>query len=197
MARPIDPALRAARRTQIIDAGLTAFAQFGPTATTAQVCALAGIASGTFFHHFPTKDSLLVAILELGETETRLFFNAYEADAPPLKIISDYVDHCVRDVTDPRAAGFIRAVSAMAHREIIAQTLHAQERFVQEALALVVSRAQLVHAVRDDISAERLAAWILLIIDGFTGAVASGSIVAGEEVMLLHEQIRKLLGRQD
>lgn len=197
MARPIDPELRAARRAQIIDAGLTAFARYGPIATTAQICEIADIASGTFFHHFPTKDSLVVAILEYGKIETRSFFNAYDADAAPMDIIRDYVDHCVRDLADPRATGFIRAISAMAHREKIAQALQAQEQYVQQALSTVVGRAQLTHSVREDINAPRLAAWILLIIDGFTGAVASGHISVEGDSWLLHTQIGALLERPD
>lgn len=195
MARPIDPALRAARRTQIIDAGLTAFAQYGPTATTAQICATAGIASGTFFHHFPTKDALIVAIIEYGETETREYFDADSKDASPLHMISEYIDHSIAEASDPRAAGFIRAVAALSHREAIAKALHAQEQAVHDAVASIVRIAQQADMVRADIAAERLAAWILLIIDGFTGAVANNRIEADNEAAVLHEQIEALLAQ--
>jgi len=192
MARPVDPARRAARRAQIIDAGLTAFAQNGPAATTAQICAEAGIASGTFFHHFPTKDALVVAILEYGMTETLEFFAARKEE-PPLQILTDFLDHSVADLNDPRAAGFIQAVGSMVHRETIAKALRTQEHTVLDAVTDVARNAQEDGCVRQDIPAGRLAAWVLLIIDGYTGAVASASIDPQTETLLLHEQIHSLL----
>ncbi|GAA2039990.1 hypothetical protein GCM10009720_20590 [Yaniella flava] len=195
MARPIDPALRAARRTQIIDAGLTAFAKHGAATTTAQICTIAEIASGTFFHHFPTKDMLVVAIVEYGVTETKEFFSARHTE-PPLQVITDFVDQNVEELADTRSAGVIQAIAAMVHRAPIAQALRAQEEVVKHLLASVVRNAQESHLVREDIDAERLAAWVLLIIDGYTGAVAGGSIDNSKDAILLHEQVRLLLARQ-
>lgn len=192
MARPVDPARRAARRAQIIDAGLTAFAQYGPTATTAQICAEAGIASGTFFHHFPTKDALVVAILDYGMAETLEFFAARQ-DQPPLHILKGFLDYSVAELYDPRAAGIIQAVGAMVHRDAIAKALRTQEHTVHNAVTHVVQAAQEDDSIREDIPAGRLAAWILLIIDGYTGAVASASIDPRIEANLLHEQIHSLL----
>ncbi|MGC5627756.1 TetR/AcrR family transcriptional regulator [Georgenia sp. Z1344] len=82
MARPVDPELRRARRLQLIDAGLTAFAERGAAATTADICRIAGVGSGTFFHHFATKDALVVAIVELGTEETRELFASLDDDNP-------------------------------------------------------------------------------------------------------------------
>lgn len=192
MARPVDPARRAARQAQIIDAGLTVFAQQGPAATTAQICAEAGIASGTFFHHFPTKDALVVAILKHGMAETQEFFAA-RVNQPPLQTLTGFLDHSLAELNDPRAAGIIQAVGAMVHRDAIANALRVQEHAVQRAVTDVVRQAQDASLVREDIAAGRLAAWILLIIDGFSGAVASASIDPRAEAVMLHEQIRGLL----
>ena len=64
MARTVDPERHLARRLVIIDAALTCFAATGYAGTsTAAICREAGIGSGTFFHYFPTKQSLLLAIL--------------------------------------------------------------------------------------------------------------------------------------
>src|SRR5690625_1722177 len=72
VARTIDPERHRARRLHIIDAALTVFAERGYTgATTAAICREAGIGSGTFFHYFETKKSVLLAILELGIEETQ------------------------------------------------------------------------------------------------------------------------------
>jgi AcrR family transcriptional regulator len=55
----------AARREQILKTALTLFAAQGFDATsTRQIAKVAGIAEGLIFHYFPTKASLLTAILE-------------------------------------------------------------------------------------------------------------------------------------
>jgi AcrR family transcriptional regulator len=55
----------AARREQILETALGLFAERGFDATsTRQIAKEAGIAEGLIFHYFPTKASLLTAILE-------------------------------------------------------------------------------------------------------------------------------------
>jgi AcrR family transcriptional regulator len=51
-------------RAAILAAAAEAFAEHGPRATTEQVAIRAGVAVGTVFRHFPTKDALLVAIMK-------------------------------------------------------------------------------------------------------------------------------------
>jgi AcrR family transcriptional regulator len=57
--------MAAARREQILKTALKLFAESGFDATsTRQIAKEAGIAEGLIFHYFPTKASLLTAILE-------------------------------------------------------------------------------------------------------------------------------------
>jgi AcrR family transcriptional regulator len=57
--------LAAARRKQILETALTLFAERGFDATsTKQIAKEVGVAEGLIFHYFPTKASLLTAILE-------------------------------------------------------------------------------------------------------------------------------------
>jgi hypothetical protein len=114
VARTVDPQRHLARRLVIIDAALTCFAAAGYAGTsTAAICREAGIGSGTFFHYFPTKQSLLLAILALGTEETRAWFAAHADDADPLGVVEAYLDHTAEEMSDPRLAGFVRAVSAV------------------------------------------------------------------------------------
>ncbi|MFB6725816.1 TetR/AcrR family transcriptional regulator [Kribbella sp. NPDC056345] len=54
----------ARNRAAILAAASETFAEHGPKATTEQVAQQAGVAIGTVFRHFPTKDDLLVAIMK-------------------------------------------------------------------------------------------------------------------------------------
>ncbi|GAA3927839.1 helix-turn-helix domain-containing protein [Actinoplanes auranticolor] len=51
-------------RGRILDAAEEVFAQRGAAASTEEVARLAGVAIGTVFRHFPTKEDLLAAILK-------------------------------------------------------------------------------------------------------------------------------------
>jgi AcrR family transcriptional regulator len=180
----------------IIDAGLTAFAEHGYAgATTAVICRAAGIGSGTFFHYFPTKDALLVAILEHGTGETREFFEQSADAADPRCVIFDYVEHAVSGLRDSRAAGFISVVGGLTHRPEIASALRADDDAARVGLRSNVLAAQRDQRVRVDMDAERLAEWILLLLDGFAGRVAaSDDFVAERETRTLNEQVASLLG---
>lgn len=198
MPRPIDPQRHRARRLQIIDAGLTAFAEYGYAgATTAVICRTAGIGSGTFFHYFPTKDALLVAILEHSTAETRDFFEQHADTADPHRVALDYVEHAVSDLTDPRAAGFITVVGGLTHRPEIARALRTDNETACAALQATLRAAQRNQQVRHDVDAERLAEWILLLLDGFAARVTtSDNFDPEQEKGLLNEQVTFLLGGQ-
>jgi len=51
-------------RARILQAAEEVFAEKGPAASTEEVAARAGVAIGTVFRHFPTKDALLAAIMK-------------------------------------------------------------------------------------------------------------------------------------
>ena len=188
MARPIDPHRHRARQLHIIDAGLTVFARLGyHRATTAAICREAGIGSGTFFHYFPTKESLAVAILREGVAETSAFFVTQRDRSDAAGVLVDYVRHALENLRDPRAAGFITAVSGLGADEEIATVLREEERVVRENLTTWVGRAQRDGQVRDDLSPERVTEWILLLSEGFANRVAAsvGFHVAEERPVLL------------
>lgn len=196
MPRPVDPKRHRARRLQIIDAGLTVFARQGYAgATTSAICKEAGIGSGTFFHYFQTKNSLVLAILEEGAAETREFFAAREGRDDAVVVLSEWVHHCLADLADPRAPGFIAVVGGLVDDDDIAAALAQQERSTRDALTHWLTAARASGLIRTDLPPERLARWMVLIVDGFTGqAGASTGFDLDTERPLLFDTLRSLLG---
>ena len=70
---PIQTMLVAARRTQILDAAITVFSEKGfHRATIKEIARVAGIADGTVYTYFASKDEVLLAVLDrLNETTER------------------------------------------------------------------------------------------------------------------------------
>ncbi|RYB95297.1 TetR/AcrR family transcriptional regulator [Nocardioides oleivorans] len=197
MARTIDPAKHEARRLVIIDAALTCFAATGYAGTsTAAICRQAGIGSGTFFHYFPTKQSLLLAILAYGTEETRDWFAARADDEDPLAVVVAYLDHTAEEMSDPRMAGFVRAVSAVMGEPDVEAALALDTRVLEDGLEPWIARAQAAGQVRTDLSARDLTAWMLVVLDGFLGRVAVDTDFTAEgQRDTLRDVVRRVLSR--
>lgn len=173
MARTVDPERHAARRLQIIDAALTCFAAEGYAgATTGAICRRAGIGSGTFFHYFPTKAAVLLAILAAGTEETRDWFAAQAGRTDAREVVLDWVRYSAAQYVDPRLAGFVRAVGAVMTDPAVAAALAADEQAQRDGLLPWVRAARAAGEIRADLSARALTAWVLLVLDGFLGRTA-------------------------
>lgn len=195
MARTVDPERHQARRLVIVDAAITCFAAHGYTGTTtAALCREAGIGSGTFFHYFPTKQDLLLAILDLGTSETRAWFAARAGGEDPLAVVEAYVAHAADEMADPRMAGFVRAVGAVMGEPAVEAALAADTRAIADGLGPWLERARATGRVRDDVPAADLTQWVIAVVDGFLGrlAVEERFTAAGQRTMLL-DVVRRLL----
>lgn len=88
--RPMAPA-----RQKLLDAALSVIRTKGYAATTIdELCAEAGVAKGSFFHHFKNKEALGVAAAEYWSDTTGALFEAapYHRHADPLDRVLGYID---------------------------------------------------------------------------------------------------------
>ena len=142
-------------RVAILAAATEAFAEHGPKATTEQVAVKAGVAVGTVFRHFPTKDDLLAAIMK--QSLQRLVDLTAEADL--FGFFTAVVDE---------AASTRMIVEALSHQGIdIADAL----RGLQNATAVLLDRAQHNGTVRMDVRIDEVMALL--------GATAQGAQRSG------------------
>jgi AcrR family transcriptional regulator len=195
VARTIDPERHEARRLVIIDAALTCFAALGYAgASTAAICREAGIGSGTFFHYFPTKAAVLVAILDYGTRETSEFFADRAGRDDALAVIREYVDHAATDAADPRLPGFVRAVGAIVGDPAVGSALAADELALRQCLTPWVERAQTAGQIRRDLTPLRLTSWVMLLLDGFLARLAAEpGFEAATEAPMLRQSVERVL----
>jgi AcrR family transcriptional regulator len=151
---PEGPTLRAdaaRNRARILDAAEAVFAEQGPSGSTEEVARRAGVAIGTVFRHFPTKNDLLAAIMkrlldrlitEAGEQDLFAFFTHMVAQAAAKKTVVDLLAGAGVDIRLPEAVGHLEtAVGTLLTR---AQTAGEVTGEVQlpEVMALLVSLCQ-------------------------------------------------------
>jgi len=195
MARTVDPARHEARRLQIIDAALTCFARDGyDRATTAAICREAGIGSGTFFHYFPTKLAVLLAMLELGTAEEQEWFAAQAGRDDARGVLDDYVAHTAEEMADVRVAGLVRAVGAVMSEPEVTGALELDTAAIRAGLLPWVRAAMEAGDVRADLPPEQLVLWLQALLDGYLGVVVTEpGFDAARAAETLRDAVRRLL----
>ncbi|CUU59029.1 DNA-binding transcriptional regulator, AcrR family [Parafrankia irregularis] len=160
------PGLRAdaaRNRRLLLDAAATVFAEHGTQASIAQIAQQAGVAKGTVFRHFPTKDDLVAAIIcdqldLLAAVGTRLS-EAADPTAALFEFMTTAVDLQSRDRSLCQASGEAfadnRAVQAAADR-------------LTEIAEVLTARAQAQQGIRDDVTGQD----VILLLRGIYQAAA-------------------------
>lgn len=175
-----DPPLRAdarRNRARILAAAVEVFDEHGTSASTEEVARRAGVAIGTVFRHFPTKDDLLAAIMK--DLRSRLEDRAEElaAGEDPAALFvffTEVVEYAAgaRTVVHLLAAGMDVGVDR-------------QLAGLGQALEPLLARARDAHAVRDDVRLDEVLALLT--------AACHGALAAGWKPDLRHRTVTRLL----
>ncbi|GAA4161016.1 TetR/AcrR family transcriptional regulator [Gryllotalpicola daejeonensis] len=156
-----------ARRQQILDAAMNLFGDVGyRSASLREIAARVGISHPGLLHHFPTKEALLLAVLERRD----------EIDTATLQEDSDDGVELLRRVIDIVALnthrrGVVELYTALA-AEATSATHPAHDYFTQRyrhTLAAVTRAYRLTHEqghLRDGISPAAAAAQLVAVMDG-------------------------------
>lgn len=159
-AAPQEPSLRAdARRNRgrVLEAADAVFAEVGPGASTEDVARRAGVAVGTVFRHFPTKAALIEAVVvgrlaQLTDDAKRLGAAA-DAGAAVTTFVQRWIE---------LSATKHQFASALAQSGTDVQEIRSTRPDVvedlEDAVAVLLSRAQHVRAIREDLTTTDLMA---------------------------------------
>jgi AcrR family transcriptional regulator len=147
-------------RARVLEAADAVFASKGPSASTEEVAERAGVAIGTVFRHFPTKQALLEAVIidRLGRLTHEAAARA-DADDPGAAFFAFFA-HWVELAATKHALA-----DALANADVNVKAVESRHARVVDdlhrAVDTLLTRAQRAGAVRDDI---RLRELIILLI---------------------------------
>jgi len=148
------PALRAdaaRNRERIIAAATAVFAERGLEASTADIAHRAGVGEATLFRRFPTKDDLIIAIVQTQLEEVIELAEACLAEKDPWYGIERLLTELVERRISDRGASDAAKDHCMVRPE-----LAEPRRRIMELLNALIRRAQEAGVVRDDLAAQDL-----------------------------------------
>ncbi len=164
--RTVDPVRHAARRAAIQEAAAVVFAEKGYTgATTAEICRAAGVGSGTLFHYFGDKRSIMISIFADDHAANDDLIATLDEDRA-LAEIWRLLDHLCADVADPVAPGIVVAMLQLAvSDEEFAGMLGAGDERVRSEFARLLTRAAADGSIDASVDPARAARWLLGLVD--------------------------------
>lgn len=162
-----EPPLRAdarRNRARILTAAAKVFDEHGTSASTEEVARRAGVAIGTVFRHFPTKNDLLAAIMKDLQSRLTAEAEALTAKDEPTALFTffaDIVDHAASTRT------VIHLLAATGTNVGVDRQLAE----LGEALDTLLTQARKAHTVRSEVQLDEV---IALLTAACQGALAAG-----------------------
>lgn len=166
--KPSRDVRRQSRRDAILKVAAQAFLDRGYAGTTmSRIAATLGGSKGTLWNHFPSKDRLFAAVLQVILTGYRTRIAEILAPSDDVeKTLRQFCQNLLQKVTSPEAIALHRLVVAEAGRiSEVGQIFHdLAMKPTLEAMADYLSRAMAVGLIRDSdpLSAARLLATLCL-----------------------------------
>lgn len=144
-------------RARLLEAAEAVFAARGTSASTEEIAQQAGVGIGTLFRHFPTKETLLEAILMDRVARLGDMARSMTTSDDPGAALFDLFTHMVEQAATKRT--YIDALADGALDSRITRSQVGQEAV--QALGSLLARAQQAGAVRDDIGVTELIALVV------------------------------------
>lgn len=153
MSTPKNKGVRAdarRNRARILAAAEAIFADNGPAASTEQIAARAGVAIGTIFRHFPTKQALLQAIMKDLLEQLTDQADALAADGDPATALFTFFAQTVEQAARKKTVIDLLTQTGIDLR--IAEAVQLLDHSVERLL----TRAQAVGAVRPTVNTDEV-----------------------------------------
>jgi TetR/AcrR family transcriptional repressor of nem operon len=196
-------ALPHASKSAVLDAALQVIRAKGYTATTLDdLCAVAGVTKGSFFHHFPGKEDMTLAAIEHWNRVTGELFEhaAYQRKKDPRDRVLGYIDFR-KDLLRGRAQEFTCLLGTLVQETFathprLRDACNAGIRAHARTVARDLAAAKALHAPDASWEPKMLALYMQATLQGaFVLAKADGDAgVAVQCIDHLRQYVAQLLG---
>ncbi|MFC5379349.1 TetR/AcrR family transcriptional regulator [Aquipuribacter nitratireducens] len=158
-------------RTRVLETARRLVARDGAAVRMDDVATEAGVAVGTLYRHFGTKEALVAAVVEDSVVaiadRAEASAAALEAGAPAWEVVEDLVQQVARSYQADKA---VKAAAALLRPDGAGgETLTAATRRAEAAVGRVLALAQDAGALRPDVTTEDLAVVLAQVPDDPTG----------------------------
>jgi AcrR family transcriptional regulator len=188
-------------RNQIKSAAVDNFCRSGyDGASVAEICSQAGVSKGAFYHHFPSKQDLFLAIMEdwLKDLDGRLF-NQKESTKPVPKTLQEMGS--TLGIVFKAASGqlpmFMEFLVQASRSPDIWDAVIAPYRKYQQSFSILIDKGKEEGSFKSNIDAEE-SAWVLMslavgiLLQGVLDPEAvDWNIVTNKGVQMVIEALRK------
>lgn len=196
LGRPIDREARLARAGQMRDAARRCFARKGfHAASTAEISAEAGVSVANLFQYFPTKDDLVMALIEDHlQADLGVIQMLAGADnlAEGLKAAGAWIANA--DVRDEQHPIRLDILAETFRRKDVAQVACRAENEMISALAVAIEDAKGRGEVTDNVDARESAALIVAFTDGVLSRIAVSPLSSKDVAAAFVDFIGRALG---
>jgi AcrR family transcriptional regulator len=165
--RTVDPVKYEAKRRHITEAAADCFAIKGfEKTTTADICAAAGVSSGSLFHYFPNKGAVFRAIFELDGQDNAAYLATASAAEDVWEGLLGLVDELLNPLETPGAAGLVTELVAQAGRDEELFELVARNDFeLRAGIAGLLDKAARQERLDGSIDSGTAATWVVGLVD--------------------------------
>ncbi|MFJ5226969.1 TetR/AcrR family transcriptional regulator [Streptomyces sp. NPDC088400] len=133
-------------RRSVIDAARDAFARHGVTASLDEVARAAGVGPGTLYRHFPSRDDLILALIDDGMADLHRLGVELLDETDPLRAVNRWLDAYIE-----QCGTFEGLAQALARRPAHESS---SCRLAFDAGSALIRRAAAAGALRADIDAD-------------------------------------------
>jgi len=169
--RTKDEALHRRRRHQILTAAAACFAERGVhRSTMQQICEASGVSAGALYRYFPSKDSIVVALVEAERAENRELVEHLDASPDVIAGLRSVASALVAALMDERYGRLSLEIGAEAARNpAAAAAISASDTELRLALCAALERGQRDGAVEASLDVEASAFLLMSLFDGMAG----------------------------
>lgn len=197
IARTVDPQQHAAKRQHILNTAAVLFAEKGfEAATTAQLCARAGISSGNLYHYFRTKKQIFLAVLTQDSEDAQALAQRFSAESDPVEALLRFVGHLAAPAAEhPAVPALVLEAMLQAHRDSeVLETLMGADADEKAGMTTLLTRAAQQGSINPETDTDQAADWISTLIGAlYLAAARSPDIDVEQQQAYLISTVRAFL----